>query len=83
MKLQFLIINKHRLFEGNNHFTADFLAHAYFPEKRDIHLNDNYGFQTSRVGRKNPGFAEITLSHGLTLFGRRFLPDSSNFQIFR
>ncbi len=31
----------HRLFEGNHHFTSDSLAHAYFPENGDIHLNDN------------------------------------------
>jgi predicted P-loop ATPase/GTPase len=27
---------KHRLFEGENHFTADSLVHAYFPENGDM-----------------------------------------------
>jgi hypothetical protein len=31
----------HRLFEEDSYFTFDSLAHAYFLENEDIHLNDN------------------------------------------
>jgi hypothetical protein len=44
---------KHRLFEGDHNFTSDSLAHAYFPENGDIHLNDNVNWTLSFYYQQN------------------------------
>jgi len=38
---------RHKYFEGDGHFKPETLAHAFFPENGDIHMNDNLNWSLS------------------------------------